>query len=121
MKEVGSLNLAGGELLSALAGFWWAGRDTQSRESQMPERTRNVWQEPFGDRRQSFAIMATEMDHATLQRQLDDCLLTDEEMALGEQGWSAFPDPFPSWAAHSHIHHHHDDECDHDHGSPEHD
>ena len=28
---------------------------------------------------------------------LDACLLTDEEMALGEIEWKKFPDPFPHW------------------------
>jgi hypothetical protein len=122
MDEVGGLNLAGSELQCASAGHWWATRDVHSRESQMPERTRKQWQEPFGDRRQSFAVMALNVSQETLQHQLDGCLLTDDEMAVGERGWSAFPDPFPSWTAHSHPHaHHHDHECDHDHGSHEHD
>jgi hypothetical protein len=28
---------------------------------------------------------------------LDACLLTDEEMALGADGWSKLPDPFQCW------------------------
>jgi G3E family GTPase len=124
MAEVGGLNLAGAELHCASAGAWWAARDQSSRESGMPERTRAEWQEPFGDRRQSFAIMALDVDRATLQSRLDACLLTDAEMAGGPDSWKKLSDPFPSWSSHSHAHHH-DDECDHHHhhhhGSEEHD
>ena len=28
---------------------------------------------------------------------LEACLLTEQEMALGEDGWKKFPDPFPEW------------------------
>jgi G3E family GTPase len=120
MDEVGGLNLAGSELHCASAGAWWAARDHDTRESEMPERTRAEWQEPFGDRRQSFAIMALDVDHATLLSRLDACLLTDAEMTGGPESWKKLSDPFPSWSSHSHAHHH-DHPCDHDHGSEEHD
>jgi G3E family GTPase len=119
MEEVGGLNLAGSELQCMSAGHWWATRDAQTRESEMPIRTRKEWQEPFGDRRQSFAVMAMNVGRDALRRQFDSCLLSDDEMAGGEQTWSNLPDPFPSWA---HVHeHHHGHECDHDHGSHDHD
>src|SRR5204863_7487590 len=93
-------------------------RDQSSRAAEMPERTRNEWKEPFGDRRQTFAIMALEVDRHTLQSQLDACLLTDEEMAEGPEGWKNFADAFPSWSSHAH---HHDHDCDHHHDSEDHD
>jgi len=121
MDEVGGLNLAGSNLQCASAGTWWAAREQSVREAEMPERTRNEWKESFGDRRQTFAIMALKVDRPTLQSQLDTCLLTDEEMADGPEGWKNFDDPFPSWSSHAHHHHHdHDHECDH-HDSAEHD
>jgi G3E family GTPase len=118
MDGVGGLNLAGSDLHCALAGEWWATRDERTREAEMPERTRKEWQQPFGDRRQSFAIMALDIDRSTLQAQLDACLLTEAEMAGGEDSWHEFADPFPSWSAHPHVHDH---ACDHEHGSDEHD
>ena len=120
MNEVGGLNLAGSELHCASAGVWWATRDHSSREFEMPDRTRAEWKEPFGDRRQSFAIMALDVDRTTLETPLDACLLTDAEMTGGSDSWKKFSDPFPSWSTHSHAHHH-DHECDHHHGSEEHD
>ena len=123
MDEVGGLNLAGSDLHCASAGTWWAAREQSSREAEMPERSRNEWKEPFGDRRQSFAMMALEVDRSTLQSQLDACLLTDLEMADGPELWKNFDDPFPSWSSHAHHHHDHDhdQECDHHHDSDEHD
>ena len=120
MDEVGGLNLAGSDLHCALAGAWWAARDQESREAEMSERARNEWQEPFGDRRQAFAVMALEVDRHTVQSQLGACLLTDEEMAEGPESWKNFVDPFPAWSSHAH-HHHHEHECHHDHDSEEHD
>jgi len=121
MDEVGGLNLAGTDLRCASAGAWWAARDQTSRESEMPERTRAEWKEPFGDRRQTFALMALDLDRATLQSQFDACLLTDAELAGGPESWTGFADPFPSWSSEAQAHHHHRHECDHDHGSEEHD
>jgi G3E family GTPase len=130
MDEVGGLNLAGSEVHCASAGTWWAARDQQSREAEMSPRTRAEWQEPFGDRRQSFAVMALDLDEGLLRSQIDACLLTDEEMAAGPASWHNLPDPLPSWSTHAHHHHHHQEcdhehdhehECDHDHGSGEHD
>ena len=71
MEEVGGLNLAGSELQCVSAGHWWASRDAQTRESEMPERTRKEWQEPFGDRRQVFAVMALNTSRDAVQHQFD--------------------------------------------------
>ena len=121
MDEVGGLNLAGSEIHCASAGNWWAARDSQSRELEMPERTRAQWQDPFGDRRQSFAVMALDLDEAVLRARIDDCLLTDDEMVAGPASWHELLDPFPCWGSHTHAHHHHHHDCDHDHDSEEHD
>jgi G3E family GTPase len=120
MDEVGGLNLAGGELQCASAGHWWATQDALTRESQMPEKSRGQWRDPFGDRRQSFAVMTQGGDENTVRNQLDECLLTEKEMAPGENEWRTLIDPFPSWE-HVHAHHDHDHECGHDHGSHDHD
>lgn len=112
MNEVGGLNLAGADLHCSSAGGWWATRDARSRETEMPEHARQQWKEPFGDRRQTFAVMALDVDQQNLKSALDACLLTDAEMSLGPEQWKHFADPFPSW---SHHHHHHSHECDHEH------
>jgi G3E family GTPase len=115
MDLVGGVNLAGAELHCAGAGQWWAARDEQAREHEMPEQTQKEWQEPFGDRRQAIAFMGFNFDPGAIKAQLDACLLTDSEMSGGPESWTAFPDPFPSWSVHVHTH-----ECDHDHESGDH-
>jgi G3E family GTPase len=115
MKMVGGLNLAGSELHCAPAGTWWAAREDHSRELEMPERTRKEWREPLGDRRQAIAFMGIDVDGEAFRAQLDACLLTDSEMAAGEESWRSLTDPFPSWSDHSHEH-----QCDHDHEAGDH-
>jgi G3E family GTPase len=114
MDLVGGLNLAGSESHYATAGEWWAVRDKHVRQSEMPERTRKEWREPFGDRRQAIAFMGINLDAGKLTGELDACLLNDSEMAAGEHSWAKLPDPFPSWSTHHH-HHRHDNDCDHEH------
>jgi len=118
MDQVGGINLAGSELHCAPAGTWWAARDDRARQFDMPERTRKEWKEPFGDRRQAIAFMGIDFDVTAFKAQLDACLLTDAEMAAGEESWPAFTDPFPAWSTHPHEHEH---ACGHDHGPDEHD
>jgi G3E family GTPase len=115
MELVGGLNLAGPELHCAAAGQWWAARDEQTRQHEMPERTRKEWKEPFGDRRQAIAFMGLNFEPDVLRAELDACLLTDSEMSAGPASWTTLSDPFPSWSVHSHTH-----ECDHDHESGDH-
>jgi G3E family GTPase len=119
MDKVGGLNLAGSDLHCSSAGNWWATRDAKSREAEMPDHAREQWAEPFGDRRQTFGVMALDVDPRALVSSLNACLLNDAEMSQGPKGWSEFPDPIPSWShphTHSHSHHHeHGAECDHDH------
>jgi hypothetical protein len=38
------------------------------------------------------------MKQERLTSMLDHCLLTDEELALGEEGWKDFIDPFSPWS-----------------------
>jgi G3E family GTPase len=55
-----------------------------------------VWEEPWGDRRQEMVVIGAGM-HPSLLDELHLCCLTDDEMALGPGGWLDFDDPFPAW------------------------
>jgi hypothetical protein len=54
---------------------------------------------PFGDRKQEIVVIGIDMDEGAIRAGFDRCLLTDEELALGPDGWAKLPDPFPSWDA----------------------
>ncbi|CAO3304975.1 MULTISPECIES: hypothetical protein [unclassified Pseudomonas] len=42
-------------------------------------------------------LIGMEMDEAALRARFDACLLTDEEMAQGPEGWMKLTNPFPGW------------------------
>jgi len=56
-----------------------------------------LWQEPYGDRMQEIVFIGIEMEQATIEAMLNECLLTDTELAPGPEGWHAFEDPFGVW------------------------
>mgnify|MGYP004725745937 CR=1 FL=1 len=37
------------------------------------------------------------VDCQRLKAELGECLLTDAEMAMGSEAWTALPDPFGPW------------------------
>lgn len=99
MGEVGVWSQAGPACRTARAGYWWAAvpdshwPDDEARKASI----RADWQLPFGDRRQELVLIGIEMNEAALRASFDRCLLSDEEMELGEQQWATFADPFASW------------------------
>lgn len=90
---------AGGASRIEPAGTWWAA----TPEKWWPdfedalEEIRESWEEPFGDRRQELVFIGTVLDREAVTATLDACLLTDEELAPGEEAWIRFEDPFPEW------------------------
>ncbi|MFC6331017.1 GTP-binding protein [Paenibacillus septentrionalis] len=51
------------------------------------------WHPQFGDRLNKLVLIGIEMDKQAITAELDECLLTDEEMSLD---WSQFTDTFPN-------------------------
>jgi G3E family GTPase len=109
MSVVGGLNIAGSECHYSPAGQWWAAHssDDESDHAEIPERLKQEWVEPFGDRRQAIAFMGVDMNPPELSAQLDACLLSASEMESSPRSWATLADPFPAWSAKAHDH-----ECD---------
>lgn len=101
---------AGGGLQIGHAGDWLAAgsyqQQAQAWQDADPERHAQAalrWHARWGDRAQDLAILVHEADPAAIEAQLRSALLADEELALGEQAWAEFDDPFGFW---------HTDPCD---------
>ncbi|MCS6786459.1 MAG: zinc metallochaperone GTPase ZigA [Thiobacillaceae bacterium] len=80
----GVWSLAGSTREHGAAGLWPEGEDSAGRIVR--------------DGRQEIVLIGIGMDREALTECFDTCLLTDAEMALGEEGWRRFDDPFPRWA-----------------------
>ncbi|MBB5019399.1 G3E family GTPase [Chitinivorax tropicus] len=95
----GNWSQAGGAMRYGAAGLWWAAVD-RADWPEDPEYMCMIeasWQTPYGDRRQELVFIGIGLDESAIRQRLDDCLLTEAEMALGVGGWCHFPDPFPAW------------------------
>lgn len=49
----------------------------------------------YGDRAQTLVLIGQHLDHEGVEEALKRCLLTDEELALGPEGWLKLEDPLP--------------------------
>ncbi|MBP1126930.1 MULTISPECIES: zinc metallochaperone GTPase ZigA [Pseudomonas] len=98
-QDAGSWSQAGGLMRHGFAGRWWR----FVPKSQWPEDKESVaaimgnWQLSTGDCRQELVFIGQNIDFALMRAELDACLLTDEEMALGVEGWRVLADPFGPW------------------------
>jgi len=59
----------------------------------------DVWREPWGDRRTELVLIGQHLDRHRFAAVLNQCLLSDEELAAGPTVWSAWDDPFPAWGS----------------------
>lgn len=95
----GSWSQAGAMARHSVAGYWWAAvsdehwpTDQQSRDA-----IQQSWDAQTGDARQEIVLIGMQMDQSELIRQFDNCLLNDDEMALGAEKWQEFENPFSGW------------------------
>ncbi|MCF4995295.1 GTP-binding protein [Pseudomonas syringae] len=98
-SDAGSWSQAGGLMRHGFAGRWWR----YVAKNQWPQDQESIaaimenWTASVGDCRQELVFIGQNIDFEQLTEQLDSCLLTDEEMALGVEGWRMLPDPFGPW------------------------
>lgn len=79
------------------AGTWWAAVLPEERPPLLQAALPDGWHPQFGDRRQEIVFIGQNLDRAGLTAALHACLLTDAEMAAGEDQWRNLPDPLPAW------------------------
>lgn len=94
---VAEFSLAGAISTVTPLGNWWAGVPKQHWPTVTGslDAVTELWQEPWGDRRQELVFIGAGMDAAAITRQLDSALLPDT--SFDPDAWSALPDPFPAW------------------------
>ncbi|RLK23860.1 G3E family GTPase [Micromonospora sp. M71_S20] len=88
---------AGGGLAMGSLGHWlvslpedrWDHVDDQRRLAAALD-----WDPYYGDRHQHLVFIGLDVDPVELHRTLTGCLLTDAELADGEETWRTYPDPF---------------------------
>ncbi|PAA13133.1 zinc metallochaperone GTPase ZigA [Pseudomonas fragi] len=98
-QEAGSWSQAGGLMRYGFAGRWWrfVPRDQWPQEPQAKAEILHKWLPETADCRQELVFIGQHIDFSLLADELDACLLTDPEMALGEAGWKLLNDPFGDW------------------------
>lgn len=99
MDWAGSFSQAGAACRTEAAGFWWAAvaKNEWPDDQEQCDEIAKLWKRPYGDRRQEIVIIGQNLDKDALTARLNACLLTDEEMKMGEDNWKTFPDPFHEW------------------------
>ena len=66
-------------------------------EPEQSEEIAELWQEPWGVRRQEIVVIGQDLDQDAITQKFDACLLTEDELALGPEAWKQFNDPFLEW------------------------
>ena len=87
-RLAGSWSQAGGSCRSEPAGFWAARDEDGALISSEVAPVQG---------KQELVLIGLDMDKDGLTSMLDACLLTDDELALGEEGWKQLSDPFSPW------------------------
>ena len=97
---VGEVAQAGPQVKTQGIGKWWMAvpKANWPEDPSWLEMMASRWDKKYGDRTQEIVFIGIDYDEAELRRQLDACLLTDEEINQGEPSWTTLPDPFPRWA-----------------------
>jgi G3E family GTPase len=99
MELAGEWSQAGSICRHHAAGLWWSAveRSEWPQDQEYLDRILNKSIAPYGDRRQELVFIGIQIDQKALSSELDQCLLTDAEMQMGEAMWKNFTDPFPAW------------------------
>ncbi|MDK2778675.1 MAG: zinc metallochaperone GTPase ZigA [Pseudomonadota bacterium] len=95
----GQWSQAGGIAHHGFAGMFWKAvpQERWPEDEESIAYIKEKWVEPFGDMRQELVFIGQGLDEADVRRQLDECLLNEDELVAGQEYWKTLPDPFPAW------------------------
>ena len=98
-QDAGSWSQAGGLMRHGFAGRWWrfVPKEQWPDDQESTAAIMQNWLPGTGDCRQELVFIGQNIDFAQLTAELDDCLLSADEMAMGVEGWRSLEDPFGSW------------------------
>ncbi|MBU9713647.1 GTP-binding protein [Evansella tamaricis] len=94
----GLLSQAGSSLTIQATGEWITAYSEEERRDMFLEdpELKNRWDSEFGDRMTEIVFIGLQMDRNEVEKSLDHCLLTDEEM---NGDWSLLNDPLPAFTS----------------------
>ena len=97
--DAGSWSQAGGLMRYGYAGRWWrfVPKNQWPQDAETTADIMKNWTAATGDCRQELVFIGQNIDFTELNAQLDQCLLTEDEMKLGDEGWRLLTDPFGPW------------------------
>ncbi|NKB63883.1 MAG: GTP-binding protein [Gammaproteobacteria bacterium] len=101
IDAVGVWSQAGGIIRHGPAGLWWAAAPRAHWPEDLDQRAQieTEFEGQYGDRRQEIVFIGQHLEPEQTREILDQCLLTDAEMAAGPETWKTLDDPFPQWFA----------------------
>ncbi|WP_373089675.1 zinc metallochaperone GTPase ZigA [Zhongshania sp.] len=97
----GQWSQAGGMARYGFAGMFWKAipQERWPEDEESLATIKSTWQEPFGDMRQELVFIGQKLDRDRFVDELNNCLLSDDELLAGRAHWQTLPDPFPAWEA----------------------
>ena len=93
----GHWSQAGGIARYGFAGMFWKAvpEDQWPLDQDSLDSIKENWEEPFGDMRQELVFIGQGLDKDQVFKELNACLLSDEDLLQGKNHWATFKDPFP--------------------------
>ncbi len=92
----GMLSQAGPSIQLGASGYWLVSLPEEEQEQLRQEEPEwfATWDANWGDRLNELVMIGVDMNRPTIEQALEECLLTEEEMAMD---WTRFVDPLPDW------------------------
>ena len=121
----GNFSLAGNHYSLLPGNPWWAEIDKEHWPENLERDIAPLWHEPYGDRQQELVIIGQSLDKQAVTQVLDSCLVSQEDMDLGQTAWdkqcSEAGNPFAEqWDAAIDLAMETGHDHDHDHGHSQH-